>query len=224
MWSSSTQDHIPIAAQFLQSHGTAGMKLLSGNSHFTAEPELAAVGKAGGNIHIDCRTVDIQREFSGIFGIFGHGGKSSFHIPPFVKSLFKWIFFTALCIGAVILRRSFMLKLREKHFKSGKRADRISYIYAYAEKLLKFKKHENADSRFNEFADETERLYSKVYFDDGEFKKLTDIALHARFGKYKPSDDELKFAADMVNGIASKMYSKSGILGKLYLKFISVLI
>lgn len=158
------------------------------------------------------------------FGIFGHGGKSSFHIPPFVKSLFKWIFFTALCIGAVILRRSFMLKLREKHFKSGKRADRISYIYAYAEKLLKFKKHENADSRFNEFADETERLYSKVYFDDGEFKKLTDIALHARFGKYKPSDDELKFAADMVNGIASKMYSKSGILGKLYLKFISVLI
>ena len=52
-----SMDDVLIAAQLLQRHRAAGMELLSGDAHLTAQAELAAVGEAGGAVDIDRRTV-----------------------------------------------------------------------------------------------------------------------------------------------------------------------
>ena len=44
-----------VAAQLGQAHGAAGVELLGGNTHLTAQAELTAVGEAGGDIHIHGR-------------------------------------------------------------------------------------------------------------------------------------------------------------------------
>ena len=43
-----SMDDVLIAAQLLQPHRAAGMELLGGDAHLTAQTELAAVGEAGG--------------------------------------------------------------------------------------------------------------------------------------------------------------------------------
>ena len=50
-------DDVLIAAQLLQPHRAAGVELLGGDAHLTAQAELAAVGEAGGAVDIDRRTV-----------------------------------------------------------------------------------------------------------------------------------------------------------------------
>ena len=42
-----------ISGQLLQTHGTTGMELLSGNAHFTAKTEFTAVSETGGGIDIN---------------------------------------------------------------------------------------------------------------------------------------------------------------------------
>ena len=50
-------DDVLIAAQLLQPHRAAGVELLGGDAHLTAQAELAAVGEAGGAVDIHRRTV-----------------------------------------------------------------------------------------------------------------------------------------------------------------------
>ena len=47
-----TVDNVLVAAKFLQPHGTPGVQLLGRDAHLTAQTKLAAVGKAGGAVHI----------------------------------------------------------------------------------------------------------------------------------------------------------------------------
>jgi hypothetical protein len=53
-------DDVFIGGKLLKSHRTAGVKLLGGYTHFTAQAELAAVGKAGGSVDIYSCTVNCR--------------------------------------------------------------------------------------------------------------------------------------------------------------------
>ena len=50
-------DDVLIGGQLPQSHGASCMELLGGNAHFAAQAKLAAVGKPGGSVDVDCGTV-----------------------------------------------------------------------------------------------------------------------------------------------------------------------
>ena len=47
-----TVDNVLVAAKLLQPHGSPGVQLLGRDAHLTAQTKLAAVGKAGGAVHI----------------------------------------------------------------------------------------------------------------------------------------------------------------------------
>ena len=50
-------DNVFIGVEFLKPHRAAGMELLCGDAHFTAEAEFTAVGKAGGAVDVDSRGI-----------------------------------------------------------------------------------------------------------------------------------------------------------------------
>ena len=56
-------DDVFIGGQLLQSHGSPGVELLGGDTHFAAQAEFAAVGEASGDVDINggsctARTID----------------------------------------------------------------------------------------------------------------------------------------------------------------------
>ena len=61
-----TVDNVLVAAKFLQPHGTPGVQLLGGDAHLAAQPELSAIGEAGGTVHIHGGTVHSCREPVGV--------------------------------------------------------------------------------------------------------------------------------------------------------------
>ena len=83
---------------------------------------------------------------------------------------------------------------------------------------------ENKENRFIEFADQVEEKFGGTLFTSGEFKNMTQIALKSRFGNHKPTAEEIGKCRNTADKIASSMYEKNDLLGKLYMKFINVLI
>ena len=59
-------DDVLVATQLFQPHGATGMELLGGNAHLAPQPELPAIGKAGGAVDVDCRTVHRRRKEGGM--------------------------------------------------------------------------------------------------------------------------------------------------------------
>ena len=55
-----------VAAQLFQPHGATGVELLGGNAHLAPQPELPAIGKAGGAVDVDRRTVHRRRKEGGM--------------------------------------------------------------------------------------------------------------------------------------------------------------
>lgn len=161
----------------------------------------------------------------GGFG-FGNdnGGKSRAKLSAVAAELLRWLLIAALTVVIIIIRRLVSLKRREKRFTGGKSGDRIASMYAYAIKLLEYKKIENINSKFTEFADDVEKMIGGIYFDENSFRTLTDIALRSKFGNSKPTADELKQCGNTVRKLAETIYSKSSFFGKLYIKFIANMI
>ena len=67
-------DDVFIGGQFPQTHGAPGMELLGGNAHFTAQTELAAVGKPGRGIDVHRRAVHAGGEDGFRLGIGSDDG------------------------------------------------------------------------------------------------------------------------------------------------------
>src|SRR5690625_6595497 len=52
-----------VAAEFLESHGAAGVKAIGGDSDFRAHSELETVGETGAGIPVDSCGIDSGEEF-----------------------------------------------------------------------------------------------------------------------------------------------------------------
>ena len=65
------RDNVLVAAKFLQPHGTPGVQLLGRDAHLTAQTKLAAVGKAGGAVHIPVSYTHLQQGAAGFAGLLG---------------------------------------------------------------------------------------------------------------------------------------------------------
>ena len=53
---------------------------------------------------------------------------------------------------------------------------------------------------------------------------MTQVALRSRFGNIKPEKEELEKCCSTAEKLASSIYRKKNYLGKLYMKYIDVLI
>ncbi len=146
------------------------------------------------------------------------------HIPPAVLELIRWFLIAALAVAGVLLRRYVILRIRKNRFSGGKRSDRVAYIYAHAEKLLTYKNIENSSRKYTNFAEDVENSLGGIYFNNGSFSEMTQIALRSQFSNSKPTNEEIEFCKNTVNSIANKIYQKSGFFEKLYIKYIKTMI
>ena len=148
------------------------------------------------------------------------------HHKPMPPAL-KYSLYSALIIagaaGFVLLRRKLILDKRKREFTEGANSVRAGNMYAYAEKLLSCADQNKNGRGFKDFAEDTEKAVSGELFRSGEFSKFMDIALRAGFSPSEPENEEIDFCQAFVNDLSGNVYSRSGTLGKLVMKFVTVL-
>lgn len=153
----------------------------------------------------------------------GKGGKGA-HIPSFIKDILFIILFIAAIVLLVQARRTLILRLRDKRFKSGDNSTRIRYMYSYAEKLLAELNLRNEYGKYKQFAAEVEKYHGDIYFEKGGFEKITDIALGSAFNNETPSDEDIKMCEKILNDLAETIFKKSDRLQKFTLVYLKVLV
>lgn len=184
-------------------------------------------GKKGTSLHTTTTAVlttikpeTTAKAFGGIFGKGGGNGK----VSKVLVNILRFVVLILVSAGIILLRRYLILKLRQKNISSGKNKEKIRSIYSYAEKLMAHMEITPENGKFTEFAKEVESRYSGRYFEPGAFESMTQIALRSGFSKTSPSDEEIKSGINTVKRIAQTMYKNKNFIGKLYMKFIDVLI
>ncbi|HRU96938.1 MAG TPA: transglutaminase-like domain-containing protein [Ruminococcus sp.] len=127
-------------------------------------------------------------------------------------------------IAAVFIRRKVILYFRNKHFTTGTNENKLAYLYEYTEQLLNNLDISKDHQSYNDFANDVEKWFGGVYFEEGEFSNFVSTALDSEFGNITPSDDDINKAKTISERIAIKSYNRSNIIKKIIMKFISVLI
>lgn len=156
-------------------------------------------------------------------GGLGSGTGHGIHIPKVLRNILLTLFALILIVGFTLLRRRFIINLRQKRFTTGKAEKKAGYIYAYAEKLLEVLEMKSENGNYKSFAEDVEKNYGGIYFENGAFEKLTEIALRASFSKETPTAEEIAESIRTVNSISDKLYSKANRINKLKLMYFSVL-
>lgn len=153
----------------------------------------------------------------------GSGGGHKLTIPPAVKYTIYTVLLAAAFIGAVLLRRLLILKIRRRHFTGGDSRSRMRYIYGFTEKLLGIAGITQENESRADFARKVDTALGGRLFPSGGFTECTDAALRAAFSDDVPdkseTDRHMKFAEDF----AKKLYDSSKPLRKLWLRFINVI-
>ena len=153
----------------------------------------------------------------------GKGKGTGIHIPRFLKNFLITLFIFALIICLIILRRYLILKTRNMRFTTGKAETKVRSMYAYAEKLLKVLEMRSENGNFKVFAKDVEKSYGGVYFEEGGFEKLTDVALRASFSQETPTAEEIEECKKTVESISQTIYDKSNFFDRLMFTYINVL-
>lgn len=145
-------------------------------------------------------------------------------IPKAVSYTIYTLLYALLAVLVIYLYRCIMLYVRNSHFTKGSTKSRMKYIYRYAEKLLKYLKSEQNDMNYKDFADFIEKSFSRKYFNENEFSDFMDIALKSTFSELSPDKAEVERCRKFVLEFARKIYDKSNIIQKIYLKIIIIII
>jgi transglutaminase-like putative cysteine protease len=186
-----------------------------------------SVSKTTGNSSVTTSHTTTTAVFSDVSGttiVPGGKNKSGIHIPKFIKKLFFFILFIAAMIMLVRARRAFILKTREKHFKTGDPRTRIRYMYSYAEKLLNELNLRSEYGNYKQFASEVEKWHGGISFENGGFEKLTDIALDSAFNNKTPNNEELKKCEKMLSDLGEYIFKKATVTQRYKLMYLNVLL
>lgn len=149
----------------------------------------------------------------------GHGGAGS-SLPKSVQRIIYAAVTVLLILLAIVVRRVIILKIRRRRFTAGRSGTQIRYVYNYTEKLLGLLELHNSSGKFMEFAENVENHIGGTYIDRGSFEKLMKIALHSDFGNSPPDSDEMRLAVSVADKLAESIYSRSGHLRRLFIKYI----
>ena len=149
---------------------------------------------------------------------------SSGGIPFAVKLILGIILFIGAIVGIIAARRKYIITKREKGFTEGPPGQRISNIYAYAERLLALQGITKSDESYTDFAARVEAEYGGKLFASCGFARLMDIALGSSFSPNKASEEDIADCLTTVRAIAQSTCEKAGFAEKLRLKYLSVII
>ncbi|MDE6774837.1 MAG: transglutaminase-like domain-containing protein [Ruminococcus sp.] len=152
----------------------------------------------------------------------GHmtGAGGGFEVPESVKNAVYYIIIAVCAAAVIVLRRRIMIAFRKKRFTEGSAAKRAEYMFKYVERIFAYVNIKRDEMQLTEFAEYVESCMGGRYFSEGEFSEFMNTALYAAFSGNSPSDDELGRCMKFADQTAKKIYEKSNVLGKLYLKII----
>lgn len=153
-----------------------------------------------------------------------NGNNDSGAIPLFIKRIIAVIVSIAAVIGLILLRRHITVTVRRKKLTSGESSRRIGEIYRYAEILLSELGIKQGDMQYIKFAEYADEQLGNIHIKQGDFIRMTDIALRSGFGKTSPTPVELKECLETTNSIARSIYEKSSFFGRLSLKYFKCII
>jgi len=168
-------------------------------------------------------TVQVTSLGTGLPGGIGRGG-GGVKLPQSVKYVMYSILTAAALVMLIIIRRRLTLYIRKKRFSEGSAAERASYMYAYAEKLLGFVKITRDEMKYMDFAEYTEARCSGVYFPKDSFREFMDVSLRAAFSDIPPENDEMAKCRSFVADMSKRICERTSFIGKIYLKLIACLI
>ena len=149
---------------------------------------------------------------------------SSFHLKTWHKRLIAGVLIVIALIAAIIVRRLLIVKSRSASFNSGNSRSRIFNIYNYAARLIAYLGITIGTMGYSDFADKAESELGGKYFEKGAFKKLMEISLSSGFSKSSPENSEIEHCLKTADDLARNIYSQTGVFGRLWLKYILVLV
>lgn len=149
-------------------------------------------------------------------------------INPVLLNVVINLFYAVITVIAVILifiiRQKVVATLRRRKFSVNSPTQLAKNIYSYGEKLLKYKNIEVKGVPYKKLAEFVEASYGGIYFESGEFDKFMDISLSAAFSGNHPEIENVRNNRTFIESFAEKIYSNSGRLEKIYLKYIICLV
>lgn len=152
--------------------------------------------------------------------IIGDNGGGGFEISESAKTAVYYIIIAVCAAAVILLRRRIIIAFRKKRFTEGSAEKRAEYMFMYIERIFAFVNIERDEMQLTEFAEYAESCMRGIYFAEGEFSEFMNTALYAVFSGSSPSNDELEKCRKFADETAKKIYEKSNVLGKLYMKII----
>lgn len=158
-----------------------------------------------------------------ISGTDSHSGNRFINMTDY--SIYTEIFVIISVLLLIFVRRWIIITIRKRRLYSGNSNSkkRVLNNYRYVLKLLKYMNVKQENLQYNEFADNVESMFAGILFKSGNFTSFSEIVLKCSFSNYSPDKKELEFISAFSKETALKIYKKSGIIKKIYLKFFSVL-
>lgn len=127
-------------------------------------------------------------------------------------------------LGAVLLRRSIIIRIRRNKFSRGNTDQRLGCIYDHCEKLLSYLKLNRDNLTYTDFAEKVENRLGGSHFDKESFRRFMDISLRSGFSNSSPDESEINTCLSTVTSLENSIYRRSGFFAKIYLKYIKVLL
>ncbi|MDE5946888.1 MAG: hypothetical protein K2G63_06275 [Oscillospiraceae bacterium] len=159
-----------------------------------------------------------------ISGNSSHSGKRFINMTDY--SIYPEIFVMISILILIFVRRWIIITVRKRRLYSGNvnPKKRVLNNYKYVIKLFSYMNVKQENLQYNEFADNIEAMFADILFKNGNFNSFSEIVLKCSFSNYSPDKKELEFISAFSKETALKIYKKSGIIRKIYLKFFSALI
>lgn len=128
-----------------------------------------------------------------------------------------------IAVLCIVLRRFYKIRKRIRSMQDKSNKDMSVNAYNYIVQLLEYCGIRNENMQYIEYADYVENNTDSP-FEKGEFVKATHTALKAKLSGNQPDNDETEFITGLAYSTARKIYDKSSIFRKIYMKFIKALI
>lgn len=135
-----------------------------------------------------------------------------------IKKIFNAIIILALVVFLWLFARLVCRKMRYNHFYSKDRRKAAKSLYTYSLWLMSIMGIvPNPGEGEEEFAKRVEKELSTT--EANGFDEFTKTALKARFGRIRPSKDEVSDMREFVNKLSEVVYESSGKCKKLIIKY-----
>lgn len=144
--------------------------------------------------------------------------KKEFSLPFYVKLMLAVIILLITVVAVIALRHILTIKKKQNNLNHSDKITVVTSAYSYLLEILSFCNVSRENMQYLEFAEYAQSKVPEII--DDNFKEITQIVLKAQLSSNALSDNEVNNVVHYYNEIYSRVYNKSGLIRKIYIKFI----